>query len=710
MDSTQGSSPASSEPPLPPGFKTIEEIQSLSSDEIRARVQVSVIGFLQDFREPFKTGGSDHKCTLRLKDRSTWSSNSGMDIVVFWPLKYMPKVSKAGDVVLVRGAKVQMFGGAVQLIANKNFTQFHILAASNVPREMKSAANIPWNTYGPPEGKAVAPNSIEIAYIIWANSHKSDIDLPSDHEFQDRVRSSTNVKDKFSLLQDVQSGRFYNILGKVIKIYDSPREGLSVYLSDYTQNSHFYNHEWNKIPDGGDEYGYRKKKPQKESDKWPGPYGKMTIQLTLYDVHAEYVREEVKVGQWVLMKNVQMKFGNMGGYLEGVLRGDRGKAEESVKVEVVEQGQDQTDPRLIEGVRRKREHEKKFKSQMQAIKDEEAGLGDKRKRGDDEEGDGGKSNSKQRRKEKRAAAYSKVAEAEAKAMKKLDLNENIRCAHPDLPIQSFAEIQKPRKILLDDGQDHISPFTNCKYRANVRVVDYFPHRIEDFAVGYRSSEYEMLSEYSGDEDTDHEEDLRTFRSGKGFSKDTWEWRFALQVEDATAKDPKDRMWLIVDNPGAQGLLNLEEDATSLRADKELLHKLKRQLDILWGDLEEQKSAKQQMEKTIDFPSSFDSTASSPPPTHNAGDQPDADDSDDEILSKRRSIEETALQDRDANRMSTINPVDQEGDSKLAPRNKPFTCCIKQYGVKVKEKNPLKANAGDGQRWERRFGIFGTSIS
>lgn len=71
----------------------------------------------------------------------------------------------------------------------------------------------------------------------------------------------------------------------------------------------------------------------------------------------------------------------------------------------------------------------------------------------------------------------------------------------------------------------------------------------------------MLSEYSGDEDTDHEEDLRTFRSGKGFSKDTWEWRFALQVEDATAKDPKDRMWLIVDNPGAQGLLNLEEDAT-----------------------------------------------------------------------------------------------------------------------------------------------------
>lgn len=313
----------------------------------------------------------------------------------------------------------------MQLIANKNFTQFHILAASNVPNEMKSAANLPWNTYGPPEGNAVAPKSIEIAYIIWANSQKQDIDLPSENEFQDKVRSSTNVKEKFSLLQDVQSGRFYNILGKVIKIYDSPRAGLSVYLSDYTQNNHFYNFEWNKIPDGGDEYGYRKKKPQKEPDKvWPGPYGKMTIQLTLYDAHAEYVREQVKVGQWVLMKNVQIKFGNMGGCLEGVLRGDREKAEESVKVEIVEQDQDQTDPRLIEGVRRKREHEKKFKSQMQAIKDEEAGLGDKRKRGDNGDGDGEKKNNKQRRKERRVAAHSKVAEAEAKAMKKLDLNEN----------------------------------------------------------------------------------------------------------------------------------------------------------------------------------------------------------------------------------------------------------------------------------------------
>jgi len=157
---------------------------------------------------------------------------------------------------------------------------------------------------------------------------------------------------------------------------------------------------------------------------------------------------------------------------------------------------------------------------------------------------------------------------------------------------------------------------------------------------------------------------------------------------------------------------------SLRGNKGLLHKLKRQLDILWGDLEEQKSAKQQAENIADPPSTFDSTASSPPPSHKPGDQPDADDSDIEnepSYGRKKSRIESALQDRDPNGIETTNHDAEaasklDGDGKLAPRNKPFTCCIKQYGVKVEEKDPLKADAGNGQRWQRVFGLFGTFIA
>lgn len=110
--------------------------------------------------------------------------------------------------------------------------------------------------------------------------------------------------------------------------------------------------------------------------------------------------------------------------------------------------------------------------------------------------------------------------------------------------------------LLDSNQEAVLPFDVCKYRANVRVVDYFPERVEDFSVGRRITEYDMLSDYSGGEETDLEADRRAFKSGKGFAK-KYEWRFALQVEDADPTSKKERMWLLVDNPNAQFLLNVD---------------------------------------------------------------------------------------------------------------------------------------------------------
>jgi hypothetical protein len=53
-------------------------------------------------------------------------------------------------------------------------------------------------------------------------------------------------------------------------------------------------------------------------------------------------------------------------------------------------------------------------------------------------------------------------------------------------------------------------------------------------------------------------------------------------------------------------------------------------------------------------------------------------------------------------------ADNSGPS-LEVKNKVFTCCIRQYGVKVDEDDPSKANAGDGKRWQRAFGLFGTHI-
>lgn len=236
------------------------------------------------------------------------------------------------------------------------------------------------------------------------------------------------IKHKFCLLKDVKPDSFYDILGEVVKVYEGSGS-MTVYLSDYTANNLFYNYVWGNAgaaePRDGDEFGYIKSK-SKTAKEWPGPYGKMSIQITLFDNHADLIRDEkVHAKQWLLLKNVQIKFGRMGGCLEGVLRGDRGAFEGKVQVRIIEQSgePDQIDIRWKDAVRRKHEWWKKFEKQKQDILDEAAGLGDKRKRGVDVV----TKNARQRRKELRAAAEAKVAEAEARVAKRLDLNDNSEC-------------------------------------------------------------------------------------------------------------------------------------------------------------------------------------------------------------------------------------------------------------------------------------------
>lgn len=135
----------------------------------------------------------------------------------------------------------------------------------------------------------------------------------------------------------------------------------------------------------------------------------------------------------------------------------------------------------------------------------------------------------------------------------------VMCAFPTIRCVSVAELLKHQKVEICDFHRR-SPFSLNKYRTHVRVVDFFPHNLANFAVGHKASEYDVLSDYSGDEDTDLESDLRHYTSGRGFKHKTWEWRFALQVEDAEPKGTPDRIWLMVDNHSAQHLLGLEDDA------------------------------------------------------------------------------------------------------------------------------------------------------
>jgi hypothetical protein len=97
----------------------------------------------------------------------------------------------------------------------------------------------------------------------------------------------------------------------------------------------------------------------------------------------------------------------------------------------------------------------------------------------------------------------------------------------------------------------------------------------------------------------------------------------------------------------------------------------------------------------------------------AGEMPDVDsDTENEpsySKSSKKTSENAVLTERDPNISTSAIEVSDNSGTILALKNKAFTCCIRQYGVKVDEDDPAKADAGDEQRWQRVFGLFGTQI-
>lgn len=195
----------------------------------------------------------------------------------------------------------------------------------------------------------------------------------------------------------------------------------------------------------------------------------------------------------------------------------------------------------------------------------------------------------------------------------------------------------------------------------------------DFAIPRKaSSEFDVLSDNEATSDSESESDSDADNTQGSAAALGWQWRFSLQLEDAatTPGQEKKRVWVAVDNPAAQCLMGL--DASDLRRRPTDLVALRQKLWILWGELEEHKSVRE--------------------------------------MNRAKTVQ--AAQRGEA----PLHSSDNEEESSMTPRkdkevhNTPFTCCIRQYGVMVREPDPTKVNAKNGKRWQRMFALFGTKIT
>lgn len=284
----------------------------------------------------------------------------------------------------------------------------------------------------------------------------------------------------------------------------------------------------------------------------------------------------------------------------------------------------------------------------------------------------------------------------------------VKCEHSDQPTTPLSTILQPATHATTINEEAVSlpiPFTNARYRAHVRVVDFHPPALASFARCREPTEYDCLSDNDADGSTassassssssssdDDDDQPPTVSQYAGAHRRIWEWRFALLLEDVSpAPGTQSRMWVVVDNHEAQMLLGM--DASDLRRDRGALDGLRAQLFNLWGDLEEKKAQTRETHKK--------KQAAREEGQRRPGLQaPPVDSSDDEAGREGAGAEEAPP------------PGTQV-------RNTAFTCCIRQYGVKVREGHAApnedsdaaeENGGGRSYRWQRVFGLFGTKIS
>ena len=295
----------------------------------------------------------------------------------------MPQPS-AGDVVIVHTAKVQDRNG-ISLLTSRS-TVIHIYSAVQIPKPPTSARD----ALQPPCGlNRWKPDAQVHEYVPWLYHETSKLRIPEQDEFRARVEGSLNIREKFCTLQNVREAKFCDLIVQVIKDPWDEQDMMTMWITDYTENDKFYPYSWDGgNRSGGGEYGRNLYTAVNGlSREWPGPFGRRSMQISCWDPHAQYIRENVKAGDWVRLLNVHIKFGRNGSNLEGFLHADRNPSGGRLQVEVFRTAEaDNLDDRLKDAIRRKRTYEKSKKKQQQSYEANQkaAGAGVKRKAGNEE--------------------------------------------------------------------------------------------------------------------------------------------------------------------------------------------------------------------------------------------------------------------------------------------------------------------------------------
>ncbi|PNS17600.1 hypothetical protein CAC42_2995 [Sphaceloma murrayae] len=592
---------------LPSGYTSLPNVMSGPEKMI-----YTVAGFVTDTMAPTRTARGDFMITFSVCDPDFMISNgnwAGARARFFKKAGNDLPEPAIGDVMLIRNITKSVFRGTSILLSNWN-TTYAIFGMQNIPDPVFSAKyeTGATNINGVWQHPSHAPNADEQRYIMALKQrygaeveayvtprhvtprhhgsapsgptvpnpgytpapsnappvHINPTNPPSGPRAMSRV--STYKMDKFSLIENVQPNKFYDMLVEVVKI--SPvkyQDFIDIYVTDYTINKQMFDY---ATPDeqaaechDGDEYGYLSGPPR----DWPGPWGQRTLRLEIKHPHLPYVQQHVREHHFVHLSNVRTKISRQA-KLEGNLWADS-KWPGKILVDRVNPIESDRGKDLLA---RRDNYWQSKKRTLDASNDETyKGKSKKRKKASD-------------RAQELSAAQEKLVDG-LSDVHGVHCNKHVRSSNAGVPLTTIASLLDKRGRVLREGNYTDLPFLNQRRRCQVRVVDFYPPRLEDFTS--------LKSQFDNDS-ANQSIDVMSV------DEPAWQWDFYFLVEDSvrSGKEGKSelvpRIWIHVPNSSGQYLLKL--DARNLTQDRSLLNALRQKLDIVCGNLTELKEAQEGM--------------------------------------------------------------------------------------------------------------------
>ncbi|CAK3807495.1 telomere-binding alpha subunit central domain-containing [Lecanosticta acicola] len=583
---------------LPPGFMDLY-VARQSPDNTR----VNIIGVVTDVMDPARTRTSQHMLTFKLIDRrlsNAVDGGEGLKVRFFSPnLDSLPKVRDVGDVVLLRTVNMMTVNG--ERVALSNYSSgVLVFPSAAIPNPNFSIAYQDKNRlecHGVPlqvsrlklaEQNYVVHLKSEMAVAVEDSRHRHsatkrrvEVEGSASEPPSKKRKFGNSIGQKFKLIRELRDMGYADIVGLVVKRIGA-QYGCDLYITDYTYNEMMRPYpapeEQTDLGRDGDAFGYTKgsKKP------WPGPYGHTILKVNVKPPHADYAISSVDEGDLVLLRNVKTRittWGDHGLFLEGDMWQDH-QSQQQINIR---KNLDMESPEVGALMLRKEQYWKEREKKSGERPAEEA-MTKRQKKAEK------KAEKKAKKAQRQAQDPRNDSEAEQEASKEVDRtfekNPHVRCSYEEVPVSSVRKILDPENVEHEhdtpNGNSDVLPFINAKYRARVRVVDYEPKSLEEFAVPVLAED-----------------------DGKSVDSMAWqyegtpkhEWHFSLLLEDASRRtaggSEGDRIWVQVHHEQAQFLLgNGVDDPQDLRHDYRLLAKLKEKMFVLWGNLEEKDEQEQ----------------------------------------------------------------------------------------------------------------------